>query len=122
MNSDMIDARNLLIERLTDMAGDLLSHITIDAAKARPLPGKPALLVNPPEIAFISYTITEYTWTLHLIAGTPATQAESYDQFAPVFDRFQAGGLNLKTARPATWQLAGAGAVACYEITLNPLD
>ena len=31
-------------------------------------------------------------------------------------------GLNIATARPVTFSLAGAGTLASYQITLNPLD
>ena len=36
--------------------------------------------------------------------------------------RLAAKGLNINKAQPVGWNLAGAGALAAYQVTLNPLE
>ena len=37
-------------------------------------------------------------------------------------DRLADKGLNLQKATPASWNLAGAGTLAAYQVTLNALE
>lgn len=46
--SRIISEREALMDMLTDMIGDLVAVVTIDAQEARPLPGKVAVLIDPP--------------------------------------------------------------------------
>lgn len=114
--------REALIETLTDMLGDLACIVTIDAQDARPLPGKIAALIDPPEITFEGWQYITPTWTVNLIAGTMATQTAAMDLLIDAVERLQAQRLNMKDAKPSTFSLAGVGNLAAYTITLNPLE
>ena len=88
--------------------GEIGSFVTGDVAKARPLPGMVAVFIEPPDIDYPVWgDRPECTWRLDLLAGI-GLLAEA--------------GLNIATARPVTFSLAGAGTLASYQITLNPLD
>ena len=50
--SRIISEREALMDMLTDMIGDLVAVVTIDAQEARPLPGKVAVLIDPPNITY----------------------------------------------------------------------
>ena len=113
------DQREDLIERLTDSVGNLLSVITIDAQSLRPLPGKAAILVNPPEIDFEGWEIQEARWSIIVIAGTMATQVDALGLILPVIEKLQADHINMHNARPVTYT-NGSGSLAAYQITLNP--
>lgn len=121
-NSQIITEREALMDMLTDMLGALVTVVTIDAQEARPLPGKVAVLIDPPEITYEGWQFVSTAWTVNLIAGTMATQTESLDLLIPVLERLHERRLNMKTAKPVTYSLAGVGNLAAYEITLNPLE
>ena len=110
------------MDMLTDMLGALVTVVTIDAQEARPLPGKVAVLIDPPEITYEGWQFVSTTWTVNLIAGTTATQTESLDLLIPVLERLHERHLNMKTAKPVTYDRPGVGNLAAYEITLNPLE
>lgn len=118
----LLDEREALIETLTDMLGDLAAIVTCDAQTARPTPGRLTVLVEPPEIVFDSFDLTTTNWSVVLIAGTMATQADALTILADGLERLQAERLNMKTAKPVSFQLAGVGSLAAYEIVLNPLE
>lgn len=121
-DSQIITEREALMDTLTDMLGALVTVVTIDAQEARPLPGKVAVLIDPPEITYEGWQFVSTAWTVNLIAGTMATQTESLDLLIPVLERLHERRLNMKTAKPVTYSLAGVGNLAAYEITLNPLE
>lgn len=121
-DSQIITEREVLMDMLTDMLGALVTVVTIDAQEARPLPGKVAVLIDPPEITYEGWQFVSTAWTVNLIAGTMATQTESLDLLIPVLERLHERRLNMKTAKPVTYSLAGVGNLAAYEITLNPLE
>lgn len=121
-DSQIITEREALMDMLTDMLGALVTVVTIDAQEARPLPGKVAVLIDPPEITYEGWQFVSTEWTVSLIAGTMATQTESLDLLIPVLERLHERRLNMKTAKPVTYSLAGVGNLAAYEITLNPLE
>lgn len=121
-DSQIITEREALMDKLTDMLGALVTVVTIDAQEARPLPGKVAVLIDPPEITYEGWQFVSTAWTVNLIAGTMATQTESLDLLIPVLERLHERRLNMKTAKPVTYSLAGVGNLAAYEITLNPLE
>lgn len=121
-DSQIITEREALMDMLTDTLGALVTVVTIDAQEARPLPGKVAVLIDPPEITYEGWQFVSTAWTVNLIAGTMATQTESLDLLIPVLERLHERRLNMKTAKPVTYSLAGVGNLAAYEITLNPLE
>lgn len=121
-DSQIITEREALMDMLVDMLGALVTVVTIDAQEARPLPGKVAVLIDPPEITYEGWQFVSTAWTVNLIAGTMATQTESLDLLIPVLERLHERRLNMKTAKPVTYSLAGVGNLAAYEITLNPLE
>lgn len=121
-DSQIITEREALMDMLTDILGALVTVVTIDAQEARPLPGKVAVLIDPPEITYEGWQFVSTAWTVNLIAGTMATQTESLDLLIPVLERLHERRLNMKTAKPVTYSLAGVGNLAAYEITLNPLE
>ena len=56
------------------------------------------------------------------ISGTPAKQPSADDDILTALDRLAERGLNIQKATPATWNLAGAGTLAAYQVTLNALE
>lgn len=116
------EQRAALMNTLADMLDGLVSSISIDAQLVRPAAGKVAVFIEPPAVEWPSWGPPEPVWTLDVIAGTPATQPSAVDDILTALDRLAERGLNLHKATPATWNLAGAGTLAAYEVTLNALE
>ena len=99
--------------------------ITIDPAAAKPSPGRVAIFIEPPELDYsTNWTAApEIGWKLDIIAGTPATQPASLDLITDAIETLADNDLNIASARPVSFTLPnGAGTLAAYEVTLNPLD
>lgn len=125
MSNRITRAREALIAWLEDHLGDLVQIITIDPAAAKPSPGRVAIFIEPPELDYsASWTAApEIGWKLDIIAGTPATQPASLDLITDAIETLADNELNVSSARPVSFTLPnGAGTLAAYEVTLNPLD
>lgn len=125
MSNRVTSAREALIAWLEDHLGDLVQIITIDPAAAKPSPGRVAIFIEPPELDYsASWTAApEIGWKLDIIAGTPATQPTSLDLITDAIETLADNDLNIASARPVSFTLPnGAGTLAAYEVTLNPLD
>ncbi len=125
MSNRVTRARDILIAQLENMLGGLVQIITIDPAAANPSPGRVAIFIEPPELDYsTSWTAApEIGWKLDIIAGTPATQPASLDLITDAIETLADNELNIASARPVSFTLPnGAGTLAAYEVTLNPLD
>lgn len=125
MSNRITRARDELMARLTDMLGNVVQIVTVDPAAAKPSPGRVAIFIEPPELDYsASWTAApEIGWKLDIIAGTPATQPASLDLITDAVETLADNELNIAAARPVSFTLPnGAGTLAAYEVTLNPLD
>lgn len=125
MSNRITRARDELMARLTDMLGNVVQIVTVDPAAAKPSPGRVAIFIEPPELDYsTSWTAApEIGWKLDIIAGTPATQPAALDLITDAVETLADNELNIATARPVSFTLPnGAGTLAAYEVTLNPLD
>ena len=123
MTSMVLVQRTALMATLTDMLDDLVTSVSTDSALVHPQPGKVAIYVEPPYVEYPTWDgVPDITWTLDIVAGTPATQATALDHIIAAIDRLAAKGLNINKAQPAEWNPANAGALAAYQVTLNPLE
>ena len=125
MSNRITRARDELMARLTDTLGNVVQIVTIDPAAAKPSPGRVAIFIEPPELDYsASWTAApEIGWKLDIIAGTPATQPASLDLITDAIETLADNDLNIASARPVSFTLPnGAGTLAAYAVTLNPLD
>lgn len=125
MSNRITRARDELMARLTDMLGNVVQIVTVDPAAAKPSPGRVAIFIEPPELDYsTNWTAApEIGWKLDIIAGTPATQPASLDLITDAVETLADNELNIASARPVSFTLPnGAGTLAAYEVTLNPLD
>lgn len=125
MSNRITRARDELMARLTGLLGNVVQIVTVDPAAAKPSPGRVAIFIEPPELDYsASWTAApEIGWKLDIIAGTPATQPAALDLITDAVETLADNELNIATARPVSFTLPnGAGTLAAYEVTLNPLD
>lgn len=117
-----IDQLAAVTKTITDALGDLAATVTTDSATARPTTGKVAALIEPPTLDWETWTSASITWTVDIIAGTAATQADSITLLLQAIDRLAQADVNLDTCVPITWTISGLGNLAAYQVRLNPLD
>ncbi len=122
MTNRIMRERDALMETLTNILGDLVTSVSVDAQDVRPLPGKAAILIEPPTVEWPDWNRTVCTWQLDVVAGTFTTQADALPIITNVIDALADAGLNLQRAEPVGFALAGQGTVAAFQITLNPLE
>lgn len=118
----IITERTALMDTLTDMLGDIVQSVGIDPAEARPATGRVAIVIEPPEIDYPTWGEPVVHWTLDIIAGTQTTQAAALDLITDAIELLAAHDLNIARATPITFNLAGAGNLAAYQVRLNPLE
>ena len=129
------EQRAALMNTLTDMLDGLVSSVSIDAQLIRPAAGKVAVFIEPPTVEWPSWGPPEPVWTLDVIAGTPAAVARAEEAWAASKGRFSrlatSGAFHSPLMAPAqapfadypaTWNLAGAGTLAAYQVVLNALE
>ena len=109
--------RDALTATLTDMLGGIVQSVGIDPAEARPTTGHVAIVIEPPEVTYPTWRAIEIHWT-----GTQTTQAASLDLLTDAIELLAEHGLNIERATPITFNLAGAGNIAAYQVRLNPLE
>ena len=114
--------RAALTATLTDMLGGIVQSVGIDPAEARPTTGHVAIVIEPPEVTYPTWRAIEIHWTLDLLAGTQTPQAASLDLLTDAIELLAEHGLNSERATPITFNLAGAGNIAAYQVKLNPLE
>ena len=97
-----------------------VSVITHNATEVKP--GKVTVLIQPPEITSEQWGESDAKWVAAITAGTPTTQGKAVIDILTVLDEWTASGININEATPATFNLAEAGSLGCYEVTLGPMD
>lgn len=122
MNDPITLERDALIEQITDALGDLATFVTTDAQDARPLPGKVAVYIQPPDLAWPSWDADapDITWKAAVVAGTPATQGTSLDLLYRALARLAAHQVNIVKAEPVGYQNAAAD-LAAYLVTFGTI-
>lgn len=121
--SRVIDERDALIALLESTLSDLVQIVTADEAEARPAPGRVAVFIEPPDLAYPDWTgEPTITWRLDVIAGTTATQPAALPLIIDAIDLLARAGLNIARAEPVTFTAGGTASLAAYQITCNPLE
>jgi hypothetical protein len=121
--SRVIDERDALIDLLESTLGGLVQIVTTDEAEARPAPGKVAVFIEPPDLAYPDWTgEPTITWRLDVIAGTTATQPAALPSIIDAIDALAGARLNIARAEPVTFTAGGTAKLAAYQVTLNPLE
>ena len=119
--SNTVEAAEALRDQLETDLGDVVDLVTLDGVGIK-LSTRAAVVIQPPEITYTTWNERELEWTLAAVAGPADRPRIAWDRLDAVLTRLQETGLNLKSARPALFDLAGAGTLPAYEITLNPLE
>lgn len=119
MSTTLAQAEQLR-DRLTADLDELVDLVTLDGVGIKPQT-RAAVIVQPPELTFITFTERDTAFSLVAVAGPADKPVHAWAAIDKIIDRLEDEGYNLATARPATFGLAGSGSLPAYEITLNPL-
>ncbi len=118
--SATIEAAEQLRDKLIDILGDAVDLVTIDGTGLKPST-RAAIVIFPPSLAFPTWDERETTWKLAAVAGPADRPLIAWEALDLIVDRLAAARINLATAEPAEFALAGSGILPAYEIILNPL-
>jgi len=112
-----------LTQRILEAAPELICQVTTDPSEVKPSVGKASVWIEPPELAWEGWEPYEpdITITLCVVAGTPNTQQAGLRVALDTLDALHRADINLNTAKPVGFDLSGAGTLAAYEATLNPM-
>lgn len=116
-----LSAAQALQAALTNILGDLVDLVTLDGSGLKPST-RAAVVIQPPEVQFPTFEEREMIWTLAIVAGPPDRPLIAWERLDPILTALEESGLNLRSATPATYGLAGSGTLPAYEVTLNPLE
>lgn len=106
--------------RVEEILGDLVDLVTLDGVGIKPQT-RAAVVILAPKISFPTFGERDTTFRLAAVAGPADRPLTAWKQLDEILDALELGGLNLADAEPGTFDLAGAGRLPAYEITLNPL-
>ena len=122
MNDPITSERDALIELVTDALGDLATFVTTDTQDARPLPGKVAVYIQPPDLAWPSWDDEpDITWKAAVVAGTPATQDAALDLLYQALRRLAERQVNILEAKPVGYQNSAGADLAAYLVTFGTI-
>lgn len=111
-----------LTERLTGLGG-IVNQVTDDPTLVKPSPGKASIWIEPPDFTWEGWAPypAETTVKLMVVAGTPTTQQKAVPLIMQVLDLMHEEDIPLRSATASGFNLANAGTLAAYEVTLNAI-
>lgn len=112
-------AAGALVERIRGIVGDT-AHVTMDPHEIVPQLSamRPVIAVNPPDVAFTTWTATDMEWEVHVIAGPAADRNAAWETLdALVFTL--AEPLAVDTAKTASFDHPAAPSYPAYVLTFT---
>lgn len=111
-----------LTEKLTGLGG-IVTQVTDDPTLVKPSPGKASIWIEPPDFTWEGWHPypPEITIKLMVTAGTPTTQQKAIPLIMQVLELMHQENLPLRSATALGFNLADAGTLAAYEVTLNAI-
>lgn len=111
-----------LTEKLTGLGG-IVTQVTDDPTLVKPSPGKASIWIEPPDFTWEGWHPypPEITIKLMVTAGTPTTQQKAIPLIMQVLELMHQENLPLRSATASGFNLADAGTLAAYEVTLNAI-
>lgn len=111
-------ADELVAEIQALVAGDVT--VTADPLK---IPGalsagRPVIVVQPPDLAFPTYTATDATWELYAIAGPVQDTRAAWETIAALIDALTVP-LSLDSAKPASFAAPSMPEYPAYVLTFS---
>lgn len=100
-------------------AGDTVDTVTLDGTGIH-ASTRAAIVLFPPTVTYPNWQEQEFEFRAAIVAGPADRPLHAWTALDRVLTALQAARINLAKAEPATFDLAGAGSLPAYEITLNP--
>lgn len=120
--SSIITERGNLMQALTTALGDTVCVVSDDATAVKPVEGKLAVLILPPEIAFDSWQFVETSWSVIIVSAALTDAATALTQILTAVETLQQAGLNIKKASPVTFNPQTGSGLPAYQVDFNPLE
>lgn len=114
-------AEDLEAEVTAILVAEAIDNVTATsdlAAVPAALANGPVVVVQPPKIEFINYSVRQYTWELFVIAGPTRDRMKAWELIDPILTAL-AAPLSLTDAEPATFSHPGMAEHAAYVLTFT---
>lgn len=118
--SGTLAASQALRDELAEILGDSVDLVTLDGSGLKPAT-RAAAVIFPPEVTYTTWDEKDQVWKFALVAGPADRPLIAWESLDTALSRLEESTLNLASASPATFDLAGAGTLPAFEITLNPI-
>ena len=118
--STTLEQAERLKAALIAAAGDTVDLVTLDGTGVK-VSTRAAIVIFPPAVEFPNWGERDTAFTLAIVAGPADRPLIAWAAMDAVLDALEAEQVNIQTARPGTFNLAGSGNLPAYEIILNPL-
>lgn len=110
-----------LTEKLTGLGG-IVTQVTDDPTLVKPSPGKASIWIEPPDFTWEGWHPTRRkspssSWS----RPAPHHPAEGHPLIMQVLELMHQENLPLRSATASGFNLADAGTLAAYEVTLNAI-
>ncbi|MGO2659589.1 hypothetical protein [Mycetocola reblochoni] len=122
MSAHLLDPAPLvaLCRRALDAADLADVAVITDGTLALSYTDPGVVFISPPTIEFTTFALTDTTFELDVIQGTTQNLSLAQARIAEIIVALSDGGVNLATAKPATWNGAMGQTHPAYTLTLNP--
>lgn len=94
--------------------------VTLDAREIASAARNGVIVISPPDLTFETFTITEATYELSVIAGPADNLLHAWETLDSIIEALRVGQLDMTTARGDMFAPTGSAALPGYTINLNP--
>lgn len=94
--------------------------VTLDAREITAGARHGIVVISPPDLTFETFTITEATYELSVIAGPADNLLHAWETLDSIIEALRVGQLDMTTARGDMFAPPGSAALPGYTINLNP--
>lgn len=94
--------------------------VTLDAREIASAARHGVIVISPPDLTFVTFTSTEATYELSVIAGPADNLLHAWETLDSIIEALRAGQLDMTTARGEMFAPASSAPLPGYTINLNP--
>lgn len=94
--------------------------VTLDARQIPSGARHGIIVISPPDLTFETFTITEATYELSVVAGPADNLLHAWETLDSIIEALRVGRLDMTTARGDMFAPPGSAKLPGYTINLNP--
>ena len=107
------------IQVMLAVAGLQAVHVTLNPLEIVSASRNGVVVISPPDLAFPTYTITDVTNEVTVIAGPPDNLLEAWRRLDAILEALRLGGLEMTGARADSFAVKDSQPIPGYSLTLT---